>query len=115
MFWGASVLLTTVAARGSLSLTIVLFALALGGVRSYVAPFYALPKLFLDGTAAAGAIGFINAIANLGGFVGPRTLGKLAKSTGSFVSGMFYLTATSALAGVCILVLRAYHRRRRTA
>jgi ACS family tartrate transporter-like MFS transporter len=112
MFWGAVVLMLTTAVRGSYVLTIVLFALAVGGVRSYIAPFYALPKLFLDGTAAAGAIGFINAIANLGGFVGPRTLGKLAKSSGSFVSGMVYLAATSALAGACILVLRSYHRRR---
>jgi ACS family tartrate transporter-like MFS transporter len=112
MFWGASVLVLTTLARGSLGLTVVFFALALGGIRSYVAPFYALPKLFLQGSAAAGAIGFINAIANLGGFVGPRTVGKLAKTTGSFVAGMVYLTATSALAGVCILVLRAYHRRR---
>ena len=28
---------------------------------------------------AAGAIGFINAVANLGSFVGPSTLGKLSK------------------------------------
>ncbi len=111
MFWGAVVLMLTTAVRGSYVLTIVLFALAVGGVRSYVAPFYALPKLFLDGTAAAGAIGFINAIANLGGFVGPRTLGWLAKTTGSFVSGLVYLAATSALAGACVVALRAYHQR----
>jgi ACS family tartrate transporter-like MFS transporter len=114
MFWGAAALLLTLLGRESYALTIVLFAVAVGGVRSYVAPFYALPKLFLGGTAAAGAIGFINAIANLGGFVGPRTLGALAKSTGSFASGFVYLTGTSALAGVCILVLRAYHGRRAT-
>jgi ACS family tartrate transporter-like MFS transporter len=112
MLWGAAALLLTLLGRESYALTIVLFAVAVGGVRSYVAPFYALPKLFLGGTAAAGAIGFINAIANLGGFVGPRTLGALAKSTGSFASGFVYLTATSALAAVCILVLRAYHGRR---
>lgn len=113
MFWGASLLLLTLFFRQSFALTIILFALAVGGVRSYVAPFYALPKLFLDGTAAAGAIGFINAVANLGGFVGPRTLGALAKSTGSHNSGFIYLAVTSALAGACIVVLRAYDKRRR--
>ncbi|HSZ83688.1 MAG TPA: MFS transporter [Polyangia bacterium] len=112
MFWGSAVLVLTLLGRANYALTIVLFALAVGGVRSYVAPFYALPKFFLDGTAAAGAIGFINAVANLGGFVGPRTLGWLSKSTGSFVSGLIYLAVTSALAGACIVVLRAYHRRR---
>jgi ACS family tartrate transporter-like MFS transporter len=114
MFWGAGVLVLATLARGSLVLTVLAFALALGGIRSYVAPFYALPKLFLDGTAAAGAIGFINAIANLGGFVGPRAVGSLAKSTGSFAAGLIFLAAMAALAGTCVLTLRAYDRRRRT-
>jgi ACS family tartrate transporter-like MFS transporter len=83
------------------------------GVRSYLAPFYALPRLFLAGPAAAGAIGFINAIANLGGFFGPYTFGRLAKATGgSYVAGFAYLVSTTALAGACILVLRVYAARR---
>jgi ACS family tartrate transporter-like MFS transporter len=112
LFWGAGVLILTMLFRASYALTIVLFALAVLGVRSYLTPFYTLPKLFLAGPAAAGAIGFINAVANLGGLVGPSTLGKLSKSTGSYAAGFVYLAVTTALAGVCILVLRAYHRRR---
>jgi ACS family tartrate transporter-like MFS transporter len=112
LFWGAAVLILTMLARANYALTIVLFALAVMGARSYLTPFYALPKLFLEGPAAAGAIGFINAIANLGGFVGPRTLGALSKSTGSYAAGFVYLAATTALAGVCIVVLRAYYKRR---
>jgi ACS family tartrate transporter-like MFS transporter len=111
MFWGAGVLLLTMLARANFVLTIVLFALAVLGVRSYLAPFYALPRIFLAGPAAAGAIGFINAIANLGGFVGPKTFGMLAKAThGSYVAGFVYLVSTTALAGVCILVLRARYK-----
>jgi ACS family tartrate transporter-like MFS transporter len=114
MFWGAGVLLLTMLARTNMVLTIVLFALAVLGVRSYLAPFYALPRLFLAGPAAAGGIGFINAIANLGGFVGPKTFGKLAKATGgSYVPGFIYLVATTAAAGLCIVVLRVYYTRRR--
>ncbi len=115
IFWGAAVLLLTMLGRANYALTIVLFAVALLGLRSYVAPFYALPKLFLDGTAAAGAIGFINAIANLGGFAGPWALGRISKATGSFVLGFVYLSATAAAAGVCIVVLRVYYNRRRAA
>ena len=111
MFWGATLLLLTPLASGSLALTIIAFSLALGGIRSYVTVFYALPKLFLQGTAAAGAIGFINAVANLGGFAGPRVVGTIAKRTGSFVGGLAFLAAMAALAGVCIVVLRLYHRR----
>jgi ACS family tartrate transporter-like MFS transporter len=114
MFWGAGILLLTMLARANFVLTIVLFALAVLGVRSYLAPFYALPRLFLAGPAAAGAIGFINAIANLGGFVGPKVFGKLAKATGgSYVPGFIYLVGTTALAGVCVLAARAIYRRRR--
>jgi ACS family tartrate transporter-like MFS transporter len=116
MFWGAGVLILTMLARANYALTIVLFALAVMGVRSYLTPFYALPKLFLEGAGAAGAIGFINAVANLGGFVGPKTLGALSKASGgSYVTGFVYLAVTTALAGVCILVLRAYYLRRRPA
>jgi ACS family tartrate transporter-like MFS transporter len=113
MFWGAALLLVTLLVRDSYGLTIACFALALGGVRSYVAPFYALPKLFLSGTAAAGAIGFINSVANLGGFVGPKAIGKIATATGSFAGALVYLAGTTALAGVCILALRAHATRRR--
>jgi ACS family tartrate transporter-like MFS transporter len=112
MFFGAAMLLVTLLLRDSFGLTIACFALAIGGVRSYVAPFYALPKLFLGGTAAAGAIGFINAVANLGGFVGPRTVGRIAKATGSFSGALIYLAATAALAGLCVLALRVYATRR---
>jgi ACS family tartrate transporter-like MFS transporter len=112
LFWGAGVLILTMLARANYALTIVLFALAVLGVRSYITPFYALPKLFLEGPAAAGAIGFINAVANLGGLAGPWTLGKLSTATGSYAGGFVYLAVTTALGGVCILVLQAYHRRR---
>ena len=114
LFWGAGMLILTMLVRADYTLTIVLFALAVMGVRSYLTPFYTLPRLFLAGPAAAGAIGFINAVANLGGFVGPSTLGKLSKSTGSYTAGFVYLAVTTALAGVCILVLRAYYRRQTT-
>jgi len=114
MFWGATLLVLTPLARGSLPLTIIAFALALGGIRSYVAPFYALPKIFLPGASAAGAIGFITAIANLGGFVGPRVVGTIAKRTGSFVGGLVFLAAMAAAAGVCVLLLRAIHARGQT-
>jgi ACS family tartrate transporter-like MFS transporter len=115
MVGGAALLLVTLLARESLVLTIVCFALAVGVLRSYIAPFYSLPKMFLQGTAAAGSIGFINAVANLGGFVGPRTIGKLATQSGSYSSALVYLSITTVLAAVCILALRRHHLRRSAA
>jgi ACS family tartrate transporter-like MFS transporter len=111
MYVGGLALLLTPLSRGHLWLTVLCFAIALCGIRSYLAPFYALPKLFLQGAAAAGAIGFINAIANLGGFVGPRMMAGIEKSTGSFQGGLFFIAGTSTLAATFVVILKAYHRR----
>ncbi|MGH7224110.1 MAG: MFS transporter, partial [Gemmataceae bacterium] len=48
--------------------------LAHTGMLSMLAPFWALPTSFLSGAAAAGGIAFINAVGNLGGFVGPNII-----------------------------------------
>jgi MFS transporter, ACS family, tartrate transporter len=111
MYTGGLALLLTPLSRGHLWLTLLCFAVALAGIRSYLAPFYALPKLFLQGTAAASAIGFVNAIANLGGFVGPRMIAGIEKSTGSFQGGLFFIAGTSALAASFVVILKLYHRR----
>ena len=111
MYAGGVALLLSLLTRGHIVLTLLCFGLALAGVRSYLAPFYALPKLFLQGTAAATAIGFINAIANLGGFVGPSVIGAVKKTTGSFEGGLLFICGTAAMAGTFIIILRLYHRR----
>jgi ACS family tartrate transporter-like MFS transporter len=80
--------------------------------RAYLAPFYALPGFFLSGTAAAGAIGLINSIGNLGGFLGPYVLGAVQARTGSFAGGIYFLVAATAAAGVLILLLRQRTRPR---
>jgi ACS family tartrate transporter-like MFS transporter len=113
MYAGAVALLVTPLSQGSLVLSLACFAVALAGIRSYLAPFYALPRLFLQGTAAAGSIGLINAIANLGGFVGPMALGEIEKATGSFEGGIYFLAATSATSATIVLVLRRWYRRSR--
>ena len=45
--------------------------------------------MFLDATAAASAIGFINMIGNLGGFVGPYVVGKSATEHAAFADALF--------------------------
>ncbi|HEY0706459.1 MAG TPA: MFS transporter [Polyangia bacterium] len=112
MYTGALALLLTPLSRGNLALSLLCFAVALAGIRSYLAPFYALPRLFLQGTAAAGSIGLINAVANLGGFIGPMAMGEIEKATGSFHGGITFLAATSATSATIIVILRAWHLRR---
>jgi ACS family tartrate transporter-like MFS transporter len=75
------------------------------GFKSYLPAFWSLPSLFLTEAAAAGSIGFINSIGNLGGFLGPAVLGKIETLTGSFVGGIYYLCASMALSAMIILLL----------
>ncbi len=91
--------------RGSLVLTILCFMLAFAGLKSYQPAFWSLPSLFLTETAAAGSIGLINSIGNLGGFLGPYILGKVQTVTGSFVGGLYYLCGSMIASATIIFLL----------
>jgi MFS transporter, ACS family, tartrate transporter len=91
--------------RGHLSLTIVCFMATAAGIKAYQPAFWSLPSLFLTGAAAAGGIGLINSIGNLGGFLGPTVLGMVQKYTGSFVGGIYYLCASMAICAAIIALL----------
>jgi ACS family tartrate transporter-like MFS transporter len=108
---GAAALLVATMARGSLGITLVLFTLGVVGIRIYLPPFYALPAFFLRGTAAAGAIGFINTVGNLGGAVGPYVIGAVEASTGGFEGGVYVLAASILSSAAIILGLRTWYRR----
>lgn len=92
--------------QGSLLLTIAGFAIAAGGIKAYQPAFWSLPNLFLAESAAAGSIGFINSVGNLGGGgIGPLMMGALKKHTGSFVSGLLVLTVSLLLSATIIFFL----------
>jgi MFS transporter, ACS family, tartrate transporter len=56
-------------------------------------PFWAMPQMFLTGTAAAASLAWINCIGNLGGFFGPWYVGVIKDMTGSYAGGLFGLAA----------------------
>jgi nitrate/nitrite transporter NarK len=84
------------------------FTLFAACVHSYQPTFWALPTITLSEAAAAASIGLINAIGNLGGFVGPFILGALVTRTGSFTSGLVWLSADLMIAGIVVLCLRGF-------
>jgi ACS family tartrate transporter-like MFS transporter len=88
--------------QGSLVLTMLCFMIAFAGFKSYMPAFWALPSLFLTESAAAGSIGLINSVGNLGGFLGPNVLGTVEKMTGSFVGGLYYLCGSMLVAATII-------------
>jgi MFS transporter, ACS family, tartrate transporter len=84
-------------------LAVAMFCLAGAGLYAYLPGFWALPTAFLTESAAAAAVGLINSVGNLGGFVGPYLVGYLTKTTGSFYAGVIYLSC-SALASACLIM-----------
>jgi ACS family tartrate transporter-like MFS transporter len=61
------------------------------GIYAALPVFWAVPASFLAGSAAAGAIAFINSLGNLGGFVGPYLVGWLRQASGGFAAGLIVL------------------------
>ncbi len=80
--------------------------LAAVGTYAPMSVWWSYPTTFLSGMAAAGALGLINSMGNLGGFVGPYLTGWVRQTTGSFAGAMLYLALSLAAAGMLILTLR---------
>jgi len=59
----------------------------------------------LSGAAAAGGIALINALGNLGGFVGPFFVGWIKDVTGAFAGGLYGLAGFMILSGMIVLIL----------
>jgi ACS family tartrate transporter-like MFS transporter len=78
---------------------------AAAGIKSYQPPFWALPSLLLTEAAAAGSIGLINSVGNLGGFVGPYMMGWVEKTTGSFAGGLSVLAVSLMASALIVLFL----------
>ena len=89
----------------NLALAIGAFSLATMALYAFPPPFWALPTIFLSGTAAAASIALINSIGNLGGFVGPYIIGFLTDKTGTYTAGLSYLIVSGVLGGLLLLSL----------
>jgi ACS family tartrate transporter-like MFS transporter len=98
-------LLLATQSRGHLALTVVGFMIAYAGFKAYLPAFWTLPSIFLTESAAAGSIGLVNSVGNLGGFLGPYVLGKVEAVTGSFEGGLFFLIVSMALAAAMVFRL----------
>ncbi|MDZ4852095.1 MAG: MFS transporter [Pirellulaceae bacterium] len=102
---GATLLVLSTFTRGNLYLSLACFSLAAAGMKSYMPAFWSLPSLFLTSTAAAGSVGMINSIGNLGGFLGPSVMGYVDKNLESYVYGLYFLSFTSLCSAALIAVL----------
>jgi len=75
-------------------------SLAAMGLYGTKGPFFAMPPMFLSGTALASGIAWINSLGNLGGFFGPWWVGFMKDTTGSFAGGLYGLALLSFVSSV---------------
>jgi ACS family tartrate transporter-like MFS transporter len=105
-FTAAVGLVLAAASQGSLWLLVLSFTLSQMAQRALVGPFWAMPPMFLGGTAAAAGIGLINAIGNLGGFAGPTLVGVLRDLTGGYAGGLLVLSGALLVQTILVLSLK---------
>jgi MFS transporter, ACS family, tartrate transporter len=92
--------------QNSLFLVIVAFSLAQIGQRSLLSVFWAIPPMFLGGTAAAAGIAMINSIGNLGGQVGPSVMGWLRQHSTGYSAGLLVLAGGLMLEALLVITMR---------
>lgn len=94
------------------ALALIATCVATAGVYAGIGPFWTLPPAFLRGAAAAAGIAWINSVGNLGGFIGPYTLGRLTDSSVGISGGLIVLSAVTVIAALLGIGVSSYLRRR---
>ncbi|MCH6470090.1 MFS transporter [Sinomonas terrae] len=105
---GAVALVISVATGSSIPfLAVVFISIAVAGALAYDGPFWAAASRAMPVVVAGSAMGLINAVGNLGGFVGPYVGGFLQDASGgSFLAASVFLAICLLAAGLVMLTLR---------
>ena len=109
---GAAGLVLAASAGTNVPLIVLSFALSQLGQRSVQGVFWAIPPIFLGGTAAAAGIALINSVGNLGGFVGPTVMGWLRGVSGSYAAGLLVLATALVIEAALVASLKLPKERR---
>ncbi|MBC8135340.1 MAG: MFS transporter [Fibrella sp.] len=95
------------------ALSLAALSIAASGMWATLGPFWALPARALaarGGVALAGGIALVNAVGNLGGFLGPFAVGKVQEATAgaaeemNFAASLIVLAASVTAGGLLALV-----------
>jgi MFS transporter, ACS family, tartrate transporter len=100
-------LFLAIASGSHVALSILFFTVVGAAYYAFHPAFWAVPTEFLSDTAAAASIGLINSIGNLGGFLGPLTMGYLVSRTRSFTAGLWYLLGSFLISAVLMIAVGA--------
>ncbi len=72
---------------------------------AYLPAFWTHPNARLTASSAALAIGLINSVGNLGGYLGPMIVGKLKSQSGNYTSGLWFMAISTLAAGLLACLL----------
>ncbi len=100
----AAIALSASASLGVSVAAMVALSIAVIGILSFQATYWAIPSNFLTGGAAAAGLALIVSIGNLGGFVGPYMIGYLRETTQSFAIPLYVLSGIL-FVGVIVMFL----------
>ncbi|MFT3799620.1 MAG: MFS transporter [Burkholderiaceae bacterium] len=90
---GALGLIASTFAGNDLVLALISLSIAAAGIISFSPIMWTLPTAFLGGATAAAAIGLINSLANLGGFVSPYLIGWIRDTMHSTAPALYVIAA----------------------
>jgi ACS family tartrate transporter-like MFS transporter len=102
VFIAAAGLIGLITQSPSVPLSLLLFTLV-GIGNSYLPVLWAIPTEILSQSAAAAAVGMINAVGSIAGFAGPYLFGYLNTRTGSFSYGLGMIMVTALSGGLLML------------
>jgi MFS transporter, ACS family, tartrate transporter len=79
-------------------------------VIAFLGPFWALPTMLLSGGSAAVGIALVNAIGNVGGFIGPNVIGFLRTRAGGDTGAFLVLGGMAFVASfICAAMTKSRH------
>jgi MFS family permease len=106
LFGGCCILLAVATIPHSLSIAFALIVLSGVGAYGPMGAFWAIPTETLPPAIVGSAMGFVNAIGNLGAYFAPLIVGYLNKQTGTFLAGFTYLGAITLVGAGLAAMLR---------
>ena len=103
---GIALLISALVGSSSAAVAILFLIITQGFLSSYTGIFWTLPPLFVGKNSLGSSMGLINALGNLGGFLGPFLIGYLFTLTGSNTVGLAVLAAALVGAGLLTVFFR---------
>ncbi|MCF3945549.1 MFS transporter [Acidiphilium sp. AL] len=100
-----SLILSVVIGEAMVVLSILFLCLAMGGAMSYDGPFWAAASRTLPVALVGGAMGLINALGNLGGYLGPFLGGYLQDMTHNFFATAVLFAVSLFAAGLVMMTV----------